>query len=238
MAEPSAGSVRNGARTQTSAQTSKRGSNMLQNVPSKIEIRDGEGADSKSARTRERLLNAAAIVLADRGYAGTRLSDIAEKAQMQAPAIYYYYPSREDLIEEVMYVGAAAMLSHLRKAMAAFPETTNPSARIAAAVEAHLRNELELSNYAKAIIRNSNQLPEAVGKRARQEIAAYNGIWRELIADLERAGLLREDVDPGVARMIVLGALNWAAEWYDPKRGSLDDAIRTAQSMILHALRP
>lgn len=238
MAEPSAGHARRGTGTRTSASASNHRSNKLRRVSRGIELQNGEGAGSKSARTRERLLNAAAVALAERGYAGTRLSDIAEEARIQAPAIYYYYSSREDLIEEVMYVGASAMLSHLRQAMAALPETTNPSARIAVAVEAHLRNELELSNYAKAIIRNSNQLPEAVGKRAREEIAAYNGIWRELIADLDRAGLLREDVDPAVARMIVLGALNWAAEWYDPERGSLDDAIRTAQSMVLHALRP
>jgi AcrR family transcriptional regulator len=217
---------------------SKRRSNTIRGVPRKPDSPDGEEAGSKSARTRERLLNAAAVVLAERGYAGTRLSDIADEARVQAPAIYYYYSSREDLIEEVMYVGAAAMLSHLREAMAALPKSATPSARIAAAVEAHLRNELELSNYAKAIIRNANQLPEAVGKRAREEIAAYNGIWRELIADLESAGLLREDVDPAVARMIILGALNWAAEWYDPQRGSLDQAIRTTQSMVLHALRP
>jgi TetR/AcrR family transcriptional regulator, cholesterol catabolism regulator len=199
---------------------------------------DGTVANSKAARTRRRLLDAAAAVLARRGYAGTRLSDIADVAQVQAPAIYYHYESREDLIEEVMYVGAAHMLTHLREAMAALPKTTTPAVRIAAAVEAHLRNELELSNYAKAIIRNGNQLPDAIGKRAQEEITAYNAIWRELIADLAKAGLLRADVDPAVARMIVLGALNWAAEWFDPDRGSLDDAIRTTQSMILHALCP
>lgn len=195
-------------------------------------------ADSKSSRTRRRLLGAAARVLALRGYSGTRLSDIAEEANVQAPAIYYYYDSREDLIEEVMHVGAAAMHAHLREAMDELPQDTPPSRRISAAVEAHLRNELELSDYARAIIRNANQLPESVGRRARKEIVAYNDVWRGLITDLDRAGQLREDVDGVVARMIILGALNWAAEWYDPERGSLEVVIQTTQSMVLHALRP
>ena len=69
---------------------------------------------SKSARTRSRILNAAAHVLSVKGYAGTRLSDVAEYAELQAPAIYYYFPSREDLIEEVMYAGIADMRRHLR----------------------------------------------------------------------------------------------------------------------------
>jgi AcrR family transcriptional regulator len=193
---------------------------------------------SKSARTRERLLDAAANVLSRKGFAGARLSDIAEQAQVQAPAIYYYYSSREELIEEVMYVGATAMRTNLLEVLAALPADAQPADRIAAAVEAHLRHELEISEYSTAIIRNANQLPENVSRRALAEVGAYNDIWRGLIADLDAAGQLRADVDPAVGRMLVLGALNWAAEWWSPERGHLEDTISTAQSMVLHALRP
>jgi TetR/AcrR family transcriptional regulator, cholesterol catabolism regulator len=208
-------------------------------VPRKApSVPDVDRSDSKSARTRARLLDAAAAVLSRKGFAGTRLSDIAEHAQVQAPAIYYYYSSREDLIEEVMYAGASGMREHLDRSLQALPENTTPAHRLAVAVESHLRHELEVSDYAKAIIRNSNQLPDAVSKRALAEITEYNEIWRDLIGDMCDAGQLREDIDPAVGRMIVLGALNWAAEWWDPARGSLEDLIRTAQSMVLHALRP
>jgi AcrR family transcriptional regulator len=206
--------------------------------------RRGEDAEepvngaSKSARTRERLLDAAAGVLSQKGFAGTRLSDIAERAHVQAPAIYYYYSSREDLIEEVMYVGASAMRTHLVDTLAALPAGAAAVDRLAAAVEAHLRHELELSEYSTAIIRNGNQLPPKVGRRALEEIAAYNDIWRGLIAELDTAGELRSDVQPAAGQMLVLGALNWAAEWWSPERGPLEDTIRTAQSMVLHALRP
>jgi hypothetical protein len=36
--------------------------------------------------------------------------------------------------------------------------------------------------------------------------------------------------------MLVLGALNWAAEWWNPRRGSLDGVVRTAQSLVRHGL--
>lgn len=201
-------------------------------------VEDGEqSGGSKSTRTRERLLDATAEVLSRKGFAGTRLSDIAEQAHVEAPAIYYYYPSRQDLIEEVMYTGAAAMKAHLEQALAALPADATPAERIAAAVEAHLRNELEISDYSHAIIRNGNQLPEPVSRRALAEIARYNEIWRGLVTELADAGQLRPDIDPALARMIVLGALNWAAEWWDPERGSIETIISTAQSMVLHALR-
>jgi len=191
---------------------------------------------AKSARTRQRLLDAAAAVLSHRGFSGTRLSDIAERAQLQTPAIYYYYSSREELIEEVMYTGAAAMRSHLEAALARLGPEASPEDRLAEAVGAHLRNELQLSYYSHAIIRNANQLPEPVGRRALAEIAAYNDIWRKLIDDLAAAGRLHADLQPSVARMLVLGAINWATEWWRPDQGPIEPLIRTAQFMVRHAL--
>jgi AcrR family transcriptional regulator len=116
-------------------------------------------AGPKSAKTRARLLDATASVLAERGFAGTRLSDIAERAHVQAPAIYYYYPSREDLVSAVLLAGAETMVGYLRERLEELPGDTTASARIATAVEAHLRHELELSHYTRAFIRNTSQVP-------------------------------------------------------------------------------
>src|SRR5689334_5610658 len=81
-----------------------------------------ESADSKSTRTRVRILDAAAKVLSVKGYSGMRLVDVAKVANVQAPAIYYYFSSREELVEEVMYVGIADMREHLTRALDALPE--------------------------------------------------------------------------------------------------------------------
>src|SRR5271156_2283688 len=107
-------------------------------VPRKLPAAHGArpgDIDSKSARTRARILDAAAHVLSIKGYAGTRLSDVAEYAEIQAPAIYYYFPSREDLIEEVMYAGIADMRTYLQNALDALPPQTSPIDKILAAVE-------------------------------------------------------------------------------------------------------
>ena len=59
-------------------------------MPRKVVASNGKtstDAESKSARTRTRILDAAAHVLSSKGFAGTRLSDVAEYAELQAPAI-------------------------------------------------------------------------------------------------------------------------------------------------------
>jgi TetR/AcrR family transcriptional regulator, cholesterol catabolism regulator len=192
--------------------------------------------DSKSAQTRARILDAAARVLSVKGYAGLRLSDVAEQAELQAPAIYYYYPSRDDLIEEVMWVGIADTREHVTAVLAGLPADSSPMDRLLAAVDAHLRHLLEISDYATASIRNAGQVPHKIRRRQIAEEERYGEIWRRLINDLARSGELRADLDLYLAQMLVLGALNWAVEWWDSRRGSLDTVVANAQSFVRHGL--
>lgn len=67
--------------------------------------------------------------------------------------------SREELIEEVMYCGVAELRRNVQDALNELPPETSPLDRIMTAVEAHLRHELEISDYATASIRNSGQIP-------------------------------------------------------------------------------
>ena len=196
-----------------------------------------ETGGSKSARTRMRILNAAAHVLSRKGYAGTRLSDVADQAQLQAPAIYYYFPSREALVEEVMWTGIWLMREHVLQVLAALPPGTGPMERIDAAVAAHLRYALDISDYTTAAIRNAGQVPDDIRIRYSAEAAKYGEIWHALLHDAAKASLLRPELEPMAARMLVLGALNWAAEWWDPgRRSSLDTVVRTAQSLVRNGL--
>ncbi|NKQ54204.1 helix-turn-helix transcriptional regulator [Amycolatopsis sp. K13G38] len=181
-------------------------------------------------------MDAAAHVLSRRGYSGTRLTDVAEQAQIQAPAIYYYYPSREDLIEEVMWTGISRMADHVQKILDELPPETAPMRRIETAVEAHLRYALEVSDYSTAAVRNAGQLPDELRTRYNAEAARYGDLWRKLVQDAKAEGELRDDLEPMAARMLVLGALNWSTEWWNPRRGSIDSVVRTAQSLVRHGL--
>ncbi|CAJ1581063.1 TetR/AcrR family transcriptional regulator [[Mycobacterium] wendilense] len=206
--------------------------------PAKQAVDSDSSDPKKSELTRIRILDATARVLSEKGYAGTRLTDVAKYAELQAPAIYYYFSSREDLIEEVMFAGISDMRQHLRAELDRLPDGTPPMERIVFAVETHLRHELELSDYATASIRNSGQIPEHLRSRQKKEAAAYDRIWRKLFSDARADGQLRDDIDDKLAQALVVGALNWAAEWWDPRRASLDTIVANAQTFVRHSLSP
>jgi len=191
---------------------------------------------NRSNATRDRILAAAAIVLTRKGYAGARLVDIAEVADLRAPAVYYYFESRDELVAEVMVAGQRWLRDHVSTALDALPPETSSLERICAAVEAHLRVELELSDFATAVSRNSGQVPPEIRAELAREGAEYHALWRRLLNDAKDDGAIRADLDPAAARMLIIGALNWAPEWWNSSRGSVDVVVATAQSMIRHGL--
>jgi len=193
-------------------------------------------AVSKSALTRARILEAAAHVLSVRGYAGLRLTDVAAEAEIQAPAIYYYYKSRDELIEEVMWAGIADMREHVVAALDTLPDGTPPLDRLLVAAEAHLRHALQISDYTTAALRNAGQVPLAIRKRQILEEERYGEVWRRLVNELAREGRLRPELDLYMAQMLVLGALNWTVEWWDPRRGSVDAVVANAQSLVRYGI--
>lgn len=193
---------------------------------------------SKSELTRERILAATAEVLNRHGYAGTRLADIAELAGVQAPAIYYYFASRDEVIAEAVQVGLRHVLAHVDEVLAALPADATPMDRIMAAVGAHLDVVLREKGYAAAAIRSAAQLPPAIRAAQLVDQRRYGALWRTLIADATAAGQTNPDLDLRAARMLVMGALNWAPEWWTPGRGPVARTINTAQLMVRQALSP
>jgi AcrR family transcriptional regulator len=193
-------------------------------------------AGTKSERTRERVISAAASTLSRLGYSGTRLADVAEEAGLQAPAIYYYFSSRDQLIEEVVVVGTIKLRDFVAAALDRAPTTATALERIDVAVEAHIRQLMSESGFAHAVIRNVGQLPPAIRGRQLIEERKYAEMWRALFGEAHADGSMRAELDPELARLLVIGSLNWATEWWTPQRGSLDAVVATAQSIVRHGI--
>ena len=65
---------------------------------------------------------------------------------------------------------------------------------------------------------------------------AYADYWRHLLQEARAAGEIPAERDLSLARMFLLGALNWSVEWYDPEKGALDDFAREAAETFLHGI--
>ena len=193
-------------------------------------------ARTKSERTRERILDAAAAAFRERGFAATRLSDIADRAGLQAPSLYYHFGSKEELIEVVLGLGVERTFEHVKRSVSDVPKD-DPLGRLRAAITAHVEMVQETGNYSAANLRLYGQMPDDIRERlqlTQREVGRY---WNRLLVDARRAGAIRGDLDLSATRMLILGALNWTAEWYQPSgRLTPRELAELAATIVLDGL--
>jgi len=192
--------------------------------------------ERKSDRTRRRILDAAAEVLRRDGFSGARLAEIAVLAEVRVPGVYYYFASREAILEEVVVIGGRIAERRARERLAGLPADATAMDRICAAFGGHLETVFTESAYTAAALRTLGQAPTGIRERQLCEQRAYGDLWRGLIAAAVAAGELDPGLDPRSARMFLLGAANWASEWWDPSRGSLEETVASAERLVRNAL--
>jgi AcrR family transcriptional regulator len=168
---------------------------------------------SKSEKSRDSILEAAARLFRRQGYSATTLRQIAATAEIKAASIYYYFDSKEAILNEVLHRGLLGVFEAVKTALKQAGRVSHRR-RIGLAIEAHLVALLEASDFTSANIRIYGQLPEHLKKPHRPLRRAYARYWDRLFLDARRAGEIRADIEIVPLRIFVLGALNWTIEWF------------------------
>jgi len=171
-------------------------------------------------------------VFARRGYADTRLSDIADEAGTFAGSIYYYFASREELVEEVLRLGVTGVFEAVREKVEALPPDASWRDKLAVAIETHLSFTLAENDFATANQRLFAQVPGDVRQRHIHVHRAYGAYWKKLLEGARRAGEIRRDVDLSVLRLQILGAVNWTMEWYKPGKRTIEEIAAQLAAMV------
>ncbi len=190
----------------------------------------------KSDATRQRILDAAAHVFHSKGYALARLSDIAKRAKTQTGSIYYYFASREAIVAEVLRIANERTAAFVNGHIAALPAGASVEQRIEAAIHGHFAIVLSGDKYASAHMRIFDQTPKKVREHFLRVLDEHAEVWRTLFAEARAAGVIRDDVDLSVMRLLLLGMMNWSIEWYKPGKLSVDDIAHQATILFLEGV--
>lgn len=182
--------------------------------------------------SRDRVLEAAAKIFAERGYAGTTMREVAQCVGLQAGSLYYHYRSKEDLIQAVLEQGMRGFSEAVRLSVAALPEHSSFRERFCTAVLSHLSSLVDFGAFALASRRVLGQVPAHVRRRQVALQDAYGEFWLDLLQRSRDEGELRPEVDVHLARTFTLGALNYALEWYKPQGRPLTEIAQEFSSMI------
>lgn len=169
-------------------------------------------ARAPSPRADNRLplvLDSAARLFREKGYAATSMRDIAAACGMLPGSLYYHIPAKEALLVAVYGEGVA----HITRAVeAALAREGEPWERLERASAAHLEALLSGSDYAQVVVRVR---PDDVPEVASELTALRDGYERTFAQAIDSLPLPRR-TDRRALKLMLLGALNWSQTWYRP----------------------
>ena len=168
---------------------------------------------------RERILEAAATLFVGSGYAETSLRDIAATAGMKAGSVYYHFSSKDEIIEQVLREGMLAVERAFDDAVEA-GDGLAPEARLRLHVAAHLAALFGHGAFTAAHVTMFHTVPDEVRDVVVPLRDAYEARWGALLDELA-PGV----ASPSIARLMLLGAMNSAHEWYDPDGSQTVDEL-------------
>ena len=180
---------------------------------------DGEALakPTKSEVTRRAILEAAARLFRQHGYAAVSLRDIADAVGMKTGSLYYHFPSKESLVEEILALGTQGAMEASRRAVEALGEDADPVDQLEAVFLAHTRFLHDEEDFASANLKILQQVPPEIRERHVRQDRAYGDFVAGIIAEIGRRHGLAAGLDASVLRMLCFGAMNWSISWYDPK---------------------
>jgi len=191
-----------------------------------------DGAAEKSRpSTFERLLDAAAALFAQKGYAAASTREIAGILGIRKASLYYHIENKEDLL----YAICKSSLEQIRSDVAAaLEEVSDPLERIRTLVRAHIRS-LVRDQIAHSVA--VGEMHALSGARLKEVIAlrdAYEDLVRSVLQDARKAAVLRDDISVKYLCLILLGLLNRVEMWYR-RDGALspDQLARVFEAIFL-----
>jgi AcrR family transcriptional regulator len=180
---------------------------------------------SKSATKRRRILEAAATVFSQRGYAQATLAEIAALAGTQAGSLYYYYKNRDHLVVDLLNYAVLQMEENALVALAALPRESTARDRFLTLIRTHVLSALELDAFALASRKIAGQVSDEIRAQVGMGPRRYAYKWREVVDEAVEEGFLRHDIDRRLLRLIIVGAVAYMPDWYKRRGPSSPDEI-------------
>lgn len=171
-----------------------------------------------------------------KGYDSTTLKDIADIVKVRAPAIYYYFDSKEQLLEEVLNIGIDRIHDAVQGAVAGSAADCSHRERIGTAIQAHLTTLLRHSDYTAANIINYHLAPKKIRKRHLLRREKYNDCWRVLLQEAQDAGEIEAAVDLDHLRLFLLSALFWTHEWYRKEDEPIEEMAKRISGVLFDGI--
>ncbi len=160
----------------------------------------------------EQVLRAAATVFAARGFHQASVREIAREANLSLAGLYYYVPSKADLLYRIAANAFDVLIETLDKALA---RVTEPRERVRAFIQNHLNFFLTHMDAMKVVAREDEFLEDALHKIVAEKKRQY---YHRCLEVLRGVDVKRPEEGLRLSALALFGMMNWIYTWYRPER--------------------
>ncbi|MCY1139761.1 TetR/AcrR family transcriptional regulator [Actinoplanes sp. Pm04-4] len=192
---------------------------------------EGARLTARGAATRERIVRAAAELMAAKGVAATTLDEVRLASGTSKSQLYHHFAAKEDLVRAVVAHQAGVVLDRQEQLLRGVSSFAGLRRWRDAVLQ---RNELRSGAYGCEIGTLAAELSDT-DEAARQALAGHFATWEKLLADgfrrMRDNGTLRPGTDPATLSVAVMAAvqggylLAQTAHDAEPMRVALDMAL-------------
>lgn len=173
-------------------------------------------------------------LFAGKGYDATSMRDIAKAVGLLPGSLYAHIQSKEQLLLEIIEQGIDDFLEKMTPVMA---EPVPAPERLRRAITAHMEVIGRDLDRTGVVFHQWRSLRGADRGRVVAKRNAYEQLFVDLLDAGITAGDFRPDLDSRFAVLVILGALNWAPEWFSPTgTGSAEEIGQRVSDLLLHGL--
>ena len=192
------------------------------------------GRRNNESNRREELLRVSARLFREKGFDGTSIRDISAGAGMHSGSPFYHFKTKQDILVAVMEQGLAEGLRKSEEVMALGIPSEQ---KLKGLIRAQLGTILEEGNdFIPVLLYDWRSLNAANRRRIVALKDRYDALWQQVIDELQCAGHMAGDAQ--LARLLILGAVNWTGTWYrGGGRLSLDEVADRAAGLFLQGAR-
>ena len=173
----------------------------------------------------DEILRFSARLMAQRGYHGTSLRDIASETGRSLSGLYHYFQTKEDLVYWINVRGFSALTRSLK---AVLKELPNPEDRLYALIYNHLDYFAHHRDEMKVLMLGTHNLTVERIEEIRSLKDGYTDMGRQLVLEFLKSRDCEVPDAKGLARLtyLLFGMMNWIFGWYSPqKHGTGKDLV-------------
>ena len=193
-----------------------------------IEVKPATVREQRKAERRQQLLDAAASLFAERGFASVRLEDLGAAVGISGPAVYRHFPNKEAVLVELM-VGISEYLLDGGRTVVGRADMNAET--VCALVDFHLDFAFETPAFIRIQDRDLQSLPEGARRKVRLMQREYVELWVQVLCAVDPE--LNES-DARTTAHAVFGLINSTP--YSAGRSPSRNARPVLRAMALSAL--